>query len=218
MYTGLPVYLCARCFLVHTNWYNDPAHHKENNMLPSVRPDYFEIVQRTAQHGLNEAASYAPSLSKAKWLAIWALDLTGEMNEADLAAIRFGRGSQEHLTEYGDVLWAIAAIQLLHDQTQEDFESRLGRVYLNARNIAKVGNLAVFTCETGEMCKKLARDGEDCWDSELIFDNLAVIYFWINELTHAKGGTNTCIGLMNSKLMARYPDGYSAKASKNRVV
>lgn len=179
-----------------------------------MRPDYFDIVRRTAQHGLDEAASYSKDLARAKWLAIWALDLTGEMNEADMARIRHRSDSEQYKTEIGDVCWAIAAIQLLFEQTQEDFEERIQRVKYSAKAITDKGNLSVFVCEVGEMCKKLARDGEDCWDPDVIFDNLAVIYLWLEKLVDVE----ECIELMHQKLLKRYPSGYNAQASVNRIV
>ena len=110
-----------------------------------ISSEWFPIVQRTAQHGLDEA-----SFSQDKfyhWLAIWALDVVCESVEF-MNAVPPG-----DKTEAGDVLWGIAASAMLLGITQEDITEDFIETSTESFN-----DLIDCAASYADHAKKVARD------------------------------------------------------------
>lgn len=162
---------------------------------------WFEIVKRTADVGLSESA--ADPTKKRMWLAIWALDVVNETLEAELA------DGKKAATEYGDVLWGIAASAMLLGVGQKKFVDGASSVDVG---ISSVGKLRHWAVAYSDLAKKTARD-DRAETTDLIF-SLQLLYAAMK----AKGiDFDECLYLVDEKLKKRYKNGYSPAESINRA-
>ena len=163
-----------------------------------ISSEWFPIVKRTAQHGLDEA-----SFSQDKfyfWLAIWALDVVGESVEF-MNAVPPG-----DKTEAGDVLFGIAASSMLLGITQEDITENFTE---------SCGDLVDSAASYADHAKKVARD-QRLLSNEL--PKLKVLLIDVFSCLASMIDLNQALEAVNRKLQQRYPNGYTANASINRVV
>ena len=163
-----------------------------------ISSEWFPIVKRTAQHGLDEA-----SLSQDKfyfWLAIWALDVVCESVEF-MNAVPPG-----DKTEAGDVLWGIAASAMLLGITQEDITENFTE---------SCGDLIDSAASYADHAKKVSRDQRLLSDD---LPKLRVLLIDVFSCLESMIDVNQALNAVNKKLLQRYPTGYTASASINRVV
>ena len=167
-----------------------------------ISSEWFPIVKRTAQHGLDEA-----SLSQDKfysWLAIWALDVVCESKEF-MNAVPPG-----DKTEAGDVLWGIAASSMLLGITQEDITENF--IETPAESYSDLIDCAA---SYADHAKKVSRD-QRLLSNEL--PKLKVLLIDVFSCLASMIDLNQALEAVNKKLLQRYPNGYTANASINRVV
>jgi hypothetical protein len=157
---------------------------------------YFEIVQRTAQHGLDEAKDNPEKFRL--WLSIWALDVIGE----SLEVLR-SLNDKDKMLEIGDVLWGIGASALLIEMSEDELTKS---VYIHN----PMDSLLLLASDYSELAKKTARDKRDV---QPLKNLLIKLYGFINH----EYPVEYCLRLVDQKLMKRYPNGFNANASINRV-
>jgi hypothetical protein len=166
--------------------------------------DNYAIVRRTAQYGLLQAG--ISRLYFEKWLAVWALDIVCEANEISIEAQKVDSSVDSLMLEVGDVCWGIYAVALLceiGDLQVNDFDYR-------------IANLVHCAATVSDYLKKVARDSRII-DKDVIRDKLQNLLSSVNIMYSHLGGVNAAMRLVDAKLRKRYPDGYKAEQSINRV-
>jgi hypothetical protein len=162
------------------------------------------IVQRTAQHGLDQSAQCPRQFER--WLLIWACDVAAELDELDRAPI-----GQIH-AEVGDVIWGITAVGLL-------LNIPLAHVFNGGtaldephwdHNDAQSSALQLL-----DICKKICRDTTDVRPIEL--SQIALMLSAVFAYLRDSYDVEWALTAVNEKLRKRYPDGFSAENSVNRV-
>lgn len=160
------------------------------------------IVRRTAQFGLTQSQESPEQFER--WLLIWACDVAGELGELFEA-----QSEHDMITECGDVIWGMTALCLLLEipvKTAFDF----------CFNDASGSNDALLSAlRLLDLCKKVCRDGQiqRPIDRAKITEHLNTIFKFICDIYPIDDALNA----VNAKLLKRYPNGYSAEASVNRV-
>lgn len=149
-----------------------------------------KVVERTASHGLAQP-------DRAKWMLIWACDICGELAEYI---------EEPSLEEAGDVLWGCGAISLI---TGVPLPKRVNTLPISHLE-AICGALKLL-----DHLKKVARDGlkNREIDEQLIRATFATVLGYLKTYVIL----DEAVSAVDIKLLKRYPDGYSAAQSVNRV-
>ncbi len=169
----------------------------------------FQVVARTAQHGLIESSE--SDTEKARWFYIWTGDIAGELGEV-MKLRSQGQDSEEILTEVGDAMWGICAVAMLNDIEPEDLLSSLPSYSV----CGSFSQCLIKSLELLDYGKKVCRDGIAVRpiDREFVIEKLVLIYGWL----HFSYELEIAIALVDAKLWKRYPNGFTPEASVNRVV
>lgn len=154
-----------------------------------------KVVERTASHGLAQP-------DRAKWMLIWVCDICGELAEYI---------TSRELVEAGDVLWGIGAVSLI---TKVSLPYG-GATYLPSKPIEDMGVLCTALGLLDHI-KKVARDGlkNRPLDDHLIYMTFCEVLLYLGQHVDL----DEAISAVDIKLLKRYPDGYSADKSVNRVI
>jgi len=166
--------------------------------------DNYAIVRRTAQHGLDEAKISRVHFDK--WLAIWALDIVCETVEVSIEAHKVDSSVDSLMLEVGDVCWGIYAVAMLCE---------IDDLQVNAFDL-RINNLVYCSGSVSDYLKKVARDSRII-DKPTIRGKLQNLLSSVNTMYSHLGGVNAAMRLVDVKLRKRYPDGYTADKSINRV-
>jgi NTP pyrophosphatase (non-canonical NTP hydrolase) len=170
----------------------------------------FAVTKRTAEVGLLEAA--LSDENKAKWLLIWSCDIVGELGEA-IYELEHSSMSTAALTEIGDIIWGVSAICLL-------LEIEPGKlINCSIADEFDVKCAIVSGCEILDLSKKICRDTISKRPINLEMKQKYINL--INSFLFRMVGCfdfDKALGLVDAKLLARYPNGYTPEASVNRVV
>jgi hypothetical protein len=164
--------------------------------------NWYEIVERTASHGLEEAKESRESFNK--WLAIWALDVVCECHEIETA-----KNLGEVINEVGDVMWGVAASAILLGMS----EALLTDVNDIDKSIVKDESLLDLCARYADLAKKTARDSRE--DTIALQQYLRLISIKIQAQFEP---AQLCLDAVDAKLKKRYPNGFNAADSINRVV
>lgn len=150
-----------------------------------------KVVERTASHGLAQPDS-------AKWMLIWCCDICGELAEYI---------EEPSLEEAGDVLWGCGAISLITGVPLPKWIAPLPISPL----VALCGALKLL-----DHLKKVARDGLEHREvnEQLVRTTFATVLGYL--MTQVD--LDEAVSAVEVKLLKRYPDGYSADKSVNRVI
>ena len=169
----------------------------------------FQVVSRTAKHGLVE--SNESDTAKEKWFYVWCGDIAGELGEV-MKLRSTGQDSEEILTEVGDVVWGVCALAMLNNIESDDLTSALTLV----TGCGSFNQCLMVSLELLDYGKKICRDGiaNRPIDQKFVIEKLTLIYGWL----HFAYDLETAIALVDAKLWKRYPNGFNAKDSVNRVV
>jgi hypothetical protein len=164
------------------------------------------IVKRTAQHGLDQAATSPQMLEK--WLLIWSADVAGELGEVYAT-------EEEDIVEVGDVLWGMTAVALLLEipvrRLFEDSDSdKILPVFEDAFD-AILASLRLL-----EIAKKVCRDGQEARPIDKVAIEL-ILRSIVQYLDDNYSLVDAAIAV-DLKLQERYPDGFSPAASVGRAV
>ena len=150
-----------------------------------------KVVERTASHGLAQP-------DRAKWMLIWACDICGELAEYI---------EEPSLEEAGDVLWGCGAISLISGVPLPKWVNPLPMDDLTVL----CGALKLL-----DHLKKVARDGLEHRevDEQLVRTTFATVLGYLK----TKVNLDEAVSAVDIKLLKRYPCGYSAESSVNRVI
>jgi hypothetical protein len=178
----------------------------KNIFIEDFFKDAFQVVERTARYGLQQSKESPTSTEK--WLLIWSAEVAGELGEVWEQIDQHRSDNNKLLIEVGDVIWSIGALGMLLDFKPSDFNSK---VYFDVNTLADSVKISLRLLE---MAKKVSRDGlaNRPIDRERVLSLLVSIFRFLE-----KGFDVTkALSLVDAKLLARYPDGYSAERSVNR--
>jgi len=181
---------------------------------------YYSVVERTAQRGLMESKRSRQDCDR--WMAIWSLDIVCEAIEVKDAI--FNNRQDKYLVELGDVIWGIAAVGLLtgipeskiFEGSWSSVPEALSRSHVADRASAGRHEAIALIDAAGECSdylKKVARDSREI-DQDAICLHLRRVVSVIRYLCDPLDA----LAAVDQKLRDRYPDGYTAEASINRVV
>ncbi len=181
-------------------------------MKTYTKQDWFDVVARTALHGLEDQRKDKTLFHK--WLAVWGMGLTGEIKEAIDAFNIFGGFSQEFHDECGDIFWYVAANSMLLDSPDLTWmvASSAGDQTIDVKLHAAL----YVSIERLELVKKIVRDDRFITNQieDDLFDSLWRIYAYLVECCDF----DRAIAAVEAKLLKRYPDGYSPERSIDRDV
>lgn len=177
----------------------------------------FQVVSRTAQHGLIESSK--SDTAKEKWFYVWCGDIAGELGEVmklrtSSSFSNKDEDSKEFLTEIGDVLWGVCALAMLNGLDADSV--RFYPVTEGIMNPLTFDQCLLDALELLDYGKKICRDGIAARPIDVAFvqQKLALIYNYLR----VNYDTEIAIELVDTKLLKRYPNGFNAKDSVNRVV
>jgi hypothetical protein len=163
------------------------------------------IVERTARYGLSLAVSSPQEFER--WLLIWSADVAGELGEVYATEL-------PGLEEVGDVLWGATAVALLlgipvadlfDDSPFEDL----------AAPISSPFDVILAGLRLLEITKKICRDGQEVRP----IDRMAIESI-LRSIVQYLGRHHSLVDALNaveSKLLRRYPNGFTPEASVNRA-
>jgi hypothetical protein len=187
-----------------------PIKHTTGNKMESSNFNWqaaFDMTKRTAQYGLDQAEFSDTELEK--WLLIWSCDIVGELGEA-ISELNTLPHSKKALTEVGDIIWGISAVSMLIGISPD----KLMR-HSVIKDFDPVKAI-VSSCEILDKSKKICRDtiAEREISKDFFLGRINVfLYQIIGCFDFAEA-----LALVDEKLKGRYPDGYTPKASVNRIV
>lgn len=178
------------------------------------KQDWFNVVARTAGHGLADQRNNKQQFHK--WLAVWGMGLVGETKEAIEAFHHFGSDSQEFHDECGDVFWYIAANSMLLGSPDLNWMTPSSFDAFDPSVNARLHKALYEAIDRLEVVKKIVRDDRFITQQieDNLFESLAIVYSHLVNCCDF----NRAIAAVEAKLLKRYPNGYSPEESINRTV
>lgn len=172
---------------------------------------YFEVVRRTAQHGLDLSDRSQSGNQFRLWLSIWALDVVNESVEVSTA-----KTEHEEMVELGDVIWGVCASAMLVGLAEKDIIPsdpvegiKVGPYMPNLQQDKLIRRASQYA----DYAKKVARDDRPI-DRSQFANLLSRVFYSVARC----GDPAAAAEAMNQKLLKRYPNGYTAADSINRNV
>jgi NTP pyrophosphatase (non-canonical NTP hydrolase) len=168
------------------------------------------VTKRTAEVGLVE--SKLSDENKAKWLLIWSCDIVGELGEA-IEALSDILVSEVALTEIGDIIWGVSAICMLLEIEPENLIKYSTVVEFDVKSSIVAG------CAILDLSKKICRDtiSKRPINQKMKQTYMNLINSFLYQMVCCFD-FGIALELVDAKLRARYPNGYTPEASVNRTV